>query len=128
MYMDIMIHAIKNYIDGHRNKFMELHALCQRVQQQGKTFNDYLIALQELAMMCNFCLEERAQKNIKDQINKGISNGTPSNTCSDNQTSLWTEQSNQHMQSTGSHKKNKEGRSLSSHLEQSYQLSSLSTN
>ena len=49
--------------------------LRRRVQQPGKTFDDYLIALRELAKMCNFCSEECTQKNIRDQIIKGISNG-----------------------------------------------------
>ena len=47
---------------------MERHALCQRIQQPGETFNNYLVALQELAKRRNFYSEESAQKNIRDQI------------------------------------------------------------
>ena len=73
--VDIIIHAIKNHIDGHRNESMERHALRRQIQQPGETFNNYLVALQELAKTCNFCSEECAQKNIRNQIIKGINDG-----------------------------------------------------
>ena len=66
--IDVIIHTIKNHIDGDRNESMERHALLQRIQQPGETFNDYLVALQELAKMRNFCSEESAQKNIRNHI------------------------------------------------------------
>ena len=59
--VDAIIRAIKNHLDGHRNKSMERHALRRRIQQPGKTFDDYLVALRELAKTCNFCSEECAQ-------------------------------------------------------------------
>ena len=94
--VDIIIHAIKNHINGLRNKSLEWYALCWQSQQPGETFDNYLVALRELAKTCNFCSEECAQKSIRDQIIKGISNGdtikhllwspkltsdTPINTC-----------------------------------------------
>ena len=69
---DIIICTIKNHIEGHRDESMERHALCRRIQEPGKTFDNYLVALWELAKTCNFCLEECAQKNIRDQIIEGI--------------------------------------------------------
>ena len=54
---------------------MEQHALRQRIQQPSETFDDYLVALQELAKTCNFCSDECAQKNIRDQIIEGINDG-----------------------------------------------------
>ena len=55
--VDVIIHTNKNHIDGHRNESMERHAICQQMQQPGETFNDYLVALQELAKTRNFCSE-----------------------------------------------------------------------
>ena len=43
--VDVIMRAIKNHIDGHRNESMEQHALHRRIQQPGKTFNNYLVAL-----------------------------------------------------------------------------------
>ena len=73
--VDAIIRAIKNHIDGHRNESMERHALRRRIQQPGETFDDYLVALRELAKTYSFCSEECAQKNIRDQIIEGINDG-----------------------------------------------------
>ena len=73
--VDAIIRAIKNHIDGHRNESMEQHTLRRRIQQPGETFDDYLVALRELAKTCHFCSEECAQKNIRDHITKGINDG-----------------------------------------------------
>ena len=60
--VDVIICAIKNHIDGHRNESMEQYTPRRGIQQPGKTFDDYLVALRELAKTCNFCSEECAQK------------------------------------------------------------------
>ena len=73
--VDVIICTIKNHIDGHRNESMEQHALRWWIQQPAETFDDYLVALRELAKTCNFCSEECAQKNIGDQIIEGINDG-----------------------------------------------------
>ena len=121
--VDIIIHAIKNHINGHRSKSMEWHALCWQSQQPGETFDNYLVALRKLAKICNFCLEECAQKSIRDQIIKGISNGDTSKHLlrSPKLTLQSTHAECRKMQ------KGNAGRSPSNHLEQSYQLSSPST-
>ena len=41
-------------------------------QQEGETFDDFLIALQELTKMCKFCLDECTKKSFRDQIIKGL--------------------------------------------------------
>ena len=38
------------------------------MQQQGETFDDFLVSLRELAKTCNFCSDACAQKGIRDQI------------------------------------------------------------
>ena len=47
----------------------------RRVQQQGETFDDFLIALRELVKICKFCSEDCARKNIRDQIIEGLNDG-----------------------------------------------------
>ena len=73
--VDVIIRAIKNHIDGHRNESMEQYTPRRQIQQPGKTFDDYLVALRELAKTRNFCSEECGLKNIRDQIIKGINDG-----------------------------------------------------
>ena len=48
--------ALQRYIDGHLNETVERHNFLCRVQQQGETFDDFLIALRKLAKTCKFCL------------------------------------------------------------------------
>ena len=45
------------------------------MQQQGETFDDFLIALGELVKTCKFCSEDCAKKNIRDQIIEGLNDG-----------------------------------------------------
>ena len=73
--VDIIIRAIKNHIDSLRNKSMERQALHRWLQQPGETLNVNIVALWELAKTCNFRSEECTQKNTRDQIIEGISNG-----------------------------------------------------
>ena len=54
---------------------MERRKLRRRVQQQGESFDDYLVSLRELTKTCNFCSEACAQKNIRDQIIEGLIDG-----------------------------------------------------
>ena len=43
------------------------------VQQEGETFDDFLVSLRELAKTRRFCSDECTQKNIRDQIIAGHS-------------------------------------------------------
>ena len=54
---------------------MERRNFRQRVQQPGETFDDFLVSLRELSKTCKFCSDECNQKNIRDQIIEGISDG-----------------------------------------------------
>ena len=44
-------------------------------QQPGESFNDFLVALHELAKTCNYCSDQCSQKNIWDQIIEGTPDG-----------------------------------------------------
>ena len=70
-----IIEAIEQYVDGHVNETVEWRILRRRVQQQGETFDDFLIALRELVKTCKFCLEDCVKKNICDQIIEGLNDG-----------------------------------------------------
>ena len=72
-----------------------------------KTFNDYLVALQELAMVCNFCLEECAQRISETRSTKALA--TEDHRTLAPITKPHSGHSNQHMQSIGSYKKTKQG-------------------
>ena len=45
------------------------------MQQPGETFDDYLVALRELAKTCNFSSEQCTQKSLRDQTIEGILDG-----------------------------------------------------
>jgi len=64
-----IITAIKQYVEGHINKSVERHNFWKQVQVQqcGETFDDYVVALDELVKTCNFC-----SKNIRDQLIEGL--------------------------------------------------------
>ena len=70
-----IIAALKRHVDRHINESMERRKLRRRVQQQGESFDDYLVSLRELTKTCNFCSEECTQKNIRDQIIEGLLDG-----------------------------------------------------
>ena len=70
-----IITAIKRHIDSHINESVKRCNLRRRTQQPGETFDDYLVALRELAKMCNFCSEQCTQKSIRDQTIEGILDG-----------------------------------------------------
>ena len=45
------------------------------MQQPGKSFDDFLITLRELAKTCKFCSDACTERNIRDQIIEGASDG-----------------------------------------------------
>ena len=61
-----IIEAMQRHMDGHINETMERHKFRHRTQQQGETFDDYLILLRELAKTCKFCSDACMQKSIRD--------------------------------------------------------------
>ena len=54
---------------------MEHHKFHHQTQQQGESFDDYLIALRELAKTCRFRSDACKEKSITDQIIKGLQDG-----------------------------------------------------
>ena len=67
-----IIAAIKKYIDGHINKSVECKNFRRRTQQQGESFDNYLLSLRELVKTCNFCSNnfcsnDCTQKNLRDE-------------------------------------------------------------
>jgi len=70
--VDAIITAIKHHISGHiMNQWSTTN--CIDVYCNQESFADYLVALQELTKICNFCSNECPTKNIRDQIIEGIS-------------------------------------------------------
>ena len=49
------ITAMCAYVDGHVNETVERHNFRCCKQQEGETFDDFLIALRELIKMCKLC-------------------------------------------------------------------------
>ena len=70
-----IISALKAYVDGHVNESVERRNLRQRTQHVDETFDDFLVALRDLAKTCNFCSNECLQKAIRDQIIEGLQDG-----------------------------------------------------
>ncbi|XP_065902494.1 uncharacterized protein [Dysidea avara] len=70
-----IIEALQRYVDGHLNETVERRNFRRRVQQPGESFDDFLIALRELAKTCKFCSDACTEKNIRDQVIEGASDG-----------------------------------------------------
>jgi hypothetical protein len=67
-----IVEAIQQYVEGQINESVERRTFRRRTQQPGETFDDFLVALRELAKTCKFCSDECTQKNIRDQIIEGL--------------------------------------------------------
>ena len=70
-----IVTAIQRYVEGQINESLERRNFHRRVQQAGKTFDDFLVSLCKLAKTCNFCSDQYAQKNIRHQIIEGLLDG-----------------------------------------------------
>ena len=70
-----IIQALQRYFDSQVNETVERWNFRRQVQQSGESFDDFLISLKELAKTCRFCSESCAEKDIRDQIIEGISDG-----------------------------------------------------
>ena len=73
--VDQTITAIEAYVQGQINETVERRNFRRRVQQEGETFDDFLVSLRELAKTCNFCSQECTHKNLCDQIIAGLIDG-----------------------------------------------------
>ena len=69
------VRAISAYVAGQLNETVERRNFRRRCQQQGETFDDFLVGLRELAKTCGFCSDECTQKSIRDQIIEGLIDG-----------------------------------------------------
>ena len=67
-----IITAIRAYVDGHLNETVERRNFRRRTQQEGETFDDFLIALRELIKTCKFCSDVCTKKSLRDQIIEGL--------------------------------------------------------
>ena len=71
---DTIVKSLKRHVKGQVNEFMERRKLRRRKQEDGESFDDFLVSLRELAKTCNFCTQECSNKAITDQIIEGSSN------------------------------------------------------
>ena len=55
------------YVYGRINETIEWRNLRQQTQWVGESFDDFLVSLQKLAKMCNFCNSDCLQKALRDQ-------------------------------------------------------------
>ena len=69
------ITAIEAYVQGQINETVERRNFRRRVQQEGETFDDFLVSSRELAKTCNFCNKDCTHKNLRDQIIAGLVDG-----------------------------------------------------
>ena len=70
-----IVQAITLYVAGQLNESVERRNFCRRCQQPGESFDDLLVSLRELAKTCKFCSEACTEKNLRDQIIEGLSDG-----------------------------------------------------
>ena len=67
-----IVDAIQRHVEGNVNKSVKRHTFRHRVQQAGECFDDILVSLHKLAKTCNFCSQECTNKNMRNQIIKGL--------------------------------------------------------
>ena len=70
-----VIDAMTRYVEGQINESVERKNFRRRTQQLCETFDDFIVALRELAKTCQFCSEDCSQKSIRDQIIEGLLDG-----------------------------------------------------
>ncbi len=71
-----VIAAIEAYVHRQINETVERRNFRKRVQQEGETFDDFLVSLRELAKTCNFCSDKCTQKNIREHSRPNIRDQT----------------------------------------------------
>ena len=70
-----IVAAVQSYVEGQVNESVERRHFRQCKQQQGESFDDFLVSLRELAKTCELCSDECTQKSIRDQIVEGLLDG-----------------------------------------------------
>ena len=73
--IEAILTTLQRYIEGQINESVERCHFRQCKQQQGESFDDFLLSLRELAKTCKFCSDECIQKSIRDQIVEGLMDG-----------------------------------------------------
>ncbi len=71
-----IIAAIQRHVEGQINESVERRHFRQRKEQQGESFDDFLVSLRERAKTCKNCSDEYTQKSIRDQIVEGLLDGS----------------------------------------------------
>ena len=69
-----IIRALQEHIEGKVNKYVERKKLCQRVQEHGKTFEDYMVSLRQIASSRKYCDEKCMETALVEQIIAGLEN------------------------------------------------------
>ena len=70
-----IIKALTEHVEGTVNETVERKAFRKRKQQQGESFDDYLVSLRDLVRTCNYCSDECSNKALRDQIIEGLYDG-----------------------------------------------------
>ena len=70
-----IIKALTEHVEGTVNETVERKAFRKRKQQQGESFDDYLVSLRDLMCTCNYCSDECSNKALRDQIIEGLYDG-----------------------------------------------------
>ena len=70
-----IIKALTGHVESTINETVERKAFRKRKQQQGESFDDYLVSLRDLVRTCNYCSDECSNKALRDQIIEGLNEG-----------------------------------------------------
>ena len=70
-----IIDMLQRYVDGYLNETVKQRNFYHRVQQQGETFDNFLISLRNLIKTCKFYSESCVEKIFCDQVIEGICDG-----------------------------------------------------
>ena len=73
--VESIIKALTEHVEGTVNETVERKAFRKRKQQQGESFDDYLVSLRDLVRTCNYCSDECSNKALRDQIIEGLYDG-----------------------------------------------------
>ena len=69
-----IIDSLGQHIEGKVNKYVERRKLHKRVQEQGESFEDYMVSLRQLASSCKYCDEACMETAIVEQMIEGLEN------------------------------------------------------
>ncbi|KAF0304806.1 hypothetical protein FJT64_023455 [Amphibalanus amphitrite] len=67
-----LVAAFRKHLRGQRSVVLDRREFFMRQQEPGETFDDYLVALKELAQFCDFCVHCRGEQ-FRDRLVNGIS-------------------------------------------------------